>query len=105
MSGRLAAKAILATESKALQVGPDKQYAIHSFHIVNTSTATRTVRVHHCTQGEIGTTVNALLYDVPVLGNSTIIHDARFMMVAGDELRMSASGSGLTMVVHGLVAG
>jgi hypothetical protein len=105
MSGRLAAKSILAIETKAMQVGPDQHFAVHSFHVVNSSTSRRKVRVHHCSQGEIGSATNALLYDVPVLGTSTIIHDARFMMVPGDELRVSSDGTGLSIVVHGLVAG
>lgn len=104
MSGRMASKRLLTVADRVMQVASGRRAAIHMLHIVNSSSSLRRVRVHHAINNEGPTTENALLYDVAASPLSTIIHDGRFMMAEGDELIALADGSGVSIVVHGLLA-
>lgn len=104
MSGRMAAKRLLTVADRVLQIPSGQRAAIHMLHIVNSSSSMRRVRVHHVINNDGPTTENALLYDVAASPRSTIIHDGRFMMTEGDELIALADGSGVSIMVHGLMA-
>lgn len=75
-------------------------------HIVlaNTTSARRTVRVHHCTSGETGGASNALLYDATMSANSSIILDMPFFLAVGEEIRGKADAAGVTMTIQGPMA-
>lgn len=103
MIGRIANIELRTTSTAVYRVPSGQQVAIHSVHICNTSSDQRRIRMHHCTAGESASILNAMLYDVVVSGRSSIVHDFRFIMVPGDDLRMQADGTGVAAIVHGMV--
>jgi hypothetical protein len=77
---------------------------MHAIYIANTTSATRRVRLHHCTQGRTSGTDNAILYDVAIAPNGTLIDSTRFPLYEGDVIRGKADAVGLTITVHAVPA-
>jgi hypothetical protein len=105
MIGRIASTVARTVDDSVLKVVSNTGAAVHAVHMVNTTSSLRRVRLHHCIGGETSSTANALLYDAPIAPNGTLVHDSRFAMMAGDDLRAKCDGSGVTIVVHGMAAG
>lgn len=101
MIGRISAKSLGTTDESIMQVTSGGNGVVHGVYVVNSSSSARTIRLHHCRNGETGAPVNALLYDVALAAKSTLIDSTRFVMQEGDELRASANGSGVALVIYG----
>lgn len=95
----------LTTNDERIYVVPSgSRQVMHAIYIANTTAATRRVRLHHCTQGRPSGTDNALLYDVAIAPNGTLIDSTRFPLYEGDVIRGKADAVGLTITVHAVPA-
>lgn len=90
-----------STDARLYTVKSGARSLVHAIYIVNTTSARRTVRLHHCRDGEVGDAANALLYDVSVAPNGTLIDSTRFLMAEGDQLRGKADASGVSVTIYG----
>lgn len=98
----MATQAKLTTSDDRLYVVPSgKRFVVHAIYLANTTSARRTVRIHHVRQGMTSGTENAMLYDVAIAPNGTLIDSTRFPMEEGESLRGKADAAGVTMTLHG----
>lgn len=95
---------LTTTDEQLYAVPSGSRQVMHAIYVTNTTSATRRVRLHHCTQGRTSATDNAFLYDVAVAPNGTIIDSTRFPMYEGDAIRGKADASGITITFHGVPA-
>lgn len=75
--------------------------AVSTLILANTSSARRTVRVHHVGQGQASSTINAILYDASIAPNSSLVLDTRINVKAGESLRGLADAVGVTVTIYG----
>lgn len=78
-----------------------RRVTVHAIYIANTTSARRSVRLHHCRDGEASGTSNALFYDVAIAPNGTLIDSTRFRMHEGDQLRGRSDAAGVTVTIYG----
>lgn len=74
---------------------------ISSVLIANTNSSRVTFRLHHVQPGETSVPANAILYDVAIAPNSSILLENVITMKHGEELRGLASASGVSMTMYG----
>jgi hypothetical protein len=70
-------------------------------NIANTSAVTVNVRLHLVPSGGSVATSNAMFYDVPVYGNTTVQWTGVSLMDTGDFIRGIGSASGVTVTISG----
>ena len=97
-------KALRSIDDRIYAIPSKKRFVVHAIYIANTTAATRRVRLHHCTQGRTSGTDNAILYDVAIAPNGTLIDSTRFPMYEGDVIRGKADATGVTITFHGVPA-
>lgn len=97
-------QATLATFDRKIVSAAGSSRLSGSIWIANTSSDRRRVRLNHVTRAEAGATSNALLHDVAIAPNSTLVIDVAIMLEMGDELVGRADGSGVTVTVYGISA-
>ena len=88
-------------DERIFAVGSGKRFVVHAIYLANTTSSRRTVRLHHCTEGRASGTENAILYDVAIAPNGTLIDSTRFPMLEGSLLRGKADAAGVTLTLHG----
>lgn len=88
-------------DDRIYTVDSGRRAIIHAIYLANTTSSRRTVRLHHCRDGEASGTANALFYDVAIAPNGTLIDSTRIPMREGDQLRGKADASGVTLTVYG----
>lgn len=94
-------KALRSIDDRVYAIPSKKRFVVHAIYIANTTAATRRVRLHHCMNGRPSGTDNAILYDVAIAPNGTLIDSTRFVMDEGDVLRGKSDADGVTVTVHG----
>ena len=92
-----------ATDTVVFRNTRDMSASIQTIVIANTTSARRTVRLHHLMQGETSSVANALLYDVAVAPNSTLMITAFITMALGEELRGMADATGVSVTLYGML--
>lgn len=98
----MATQAKLTTTDDRLYVVPSgSRFVVHAIYLANTTGSTRRVRLHHVRQGMTSGAENAMLYDVAIAPNGTLIDSTRFPMEEGESLRGKADAGGVTMTLHG----
>lgn len=97
----LARHQLLTTDDRIYTVPSGTRAVVHAIYVVNTTSSRRTIRLHHCRDGEASGTANALLYDVTIAANSTLIDSTRMAISEGDQLRGKADAVGVSVHVYG----
>lgn len=90
-----------ATDDRIYTVPSGRRAIIHAVYIANTTSSRRTIRLHHCRDGETSGTANAVFYDVAIAPNGTLIDSTRFPMREGDQLRGKSDAAGVTLTLYG----
>lgn len=98
----LARLALRTSDDRIYEVPPGRTIVVHAIYFANTTGSRRTIRLHHVPQGNLSGTENALLYDVAIAPNGTLIDSTRFQLGNGDQLRGKADAAGVTCSVYGI---
>lgn len=98
----LARSELRVADDRIYEVPQGRTIVVHALYFANTTASRRTIRLHHISQGQSSGTENALLYDVAIAPNGTLIDSTRFQLANGDQLRGKADAAGVTCTVYGI---
>lgn len=97
----LARHPLASSDDRIYTVPSGSRAIVHAIYMANTTSSRRTIRLHHCRDGEASGTANALFHDVSIAPNGTLIDSTRFRMNEGDQLRDKADAAGVTLTIYG----
>ena len=98
---QLGQAAITVSATPVYTVPANTVGVIQSIDIVNTASATRTVRVHIVPSGGSVSTANALIYDMSIAASGELSYAGPLMIEAAGFISVLASDTGLTITVSG----
>jgi hypothetical protein len=97
--------AVLARTSavSVYEVPSGRTLRIDSISVCNVVTTTATFRLHIVAPGESPAISNAVYYNLPLRGNSTLLDDSVRHLTAGDRIAIhSDTASAIAIQIHGV---